>query len=117
MFALLGASGCGKSHAAAYAAGFEQPSAGQIMLDGVDLSQVPYLRPINMMFQSLRAVSAHMTRGTEHRFGLNRTNYRKRKLPAGSMRCLGWCMQEFAKRKPHQLSGGQASACIRPEAL
>ncbi len=34
-------------------AGFEQPTAGQIMLDGVDLARVPpYQRPINMMFQS-----------------------------------------------------------------
>lgn len=54
IFALLGASGCGKSTLLRMLAGFEQPSAGQIMLDGVDLSQVPpYLRPINMMFQSL----------------------------------------------------------------
>lgn len=53
IFALLGASGCGKSTLLRMLAGFEQPSAGQIMLDGVDLSQVPpYLRPINMMFQS-----------------------------------------------------------------
>ncbi|SRS62811.1 ATP-binding component of putrescine transport system [Shigella sonnei] len=47
IFALLGASGCGKSTLLRMLAGFEQPSAGQIMLDGVDLSQVPpYLRPL-----------------------------------------------------------------------
>ena len=68
IFALLGASGCGKSTLLRMLAGFEQPSAGQIMLDGVDLSQVPpYLRPINMMFPVLRVVSAY-DRGTEHRF-------------------------------------------------
>lgn len=61
IFALLGASGCGKSTLLRMLAGFEQPSAGQIMLDGVDLSQVPpYLRPINMMFQSY-ALFPHMT--------------------------------------------------------
>ncbi len=39
IFALLGASGCGKSTLLRMLAGFEQPSAGQIMLDGVDLSR------------------------------------------------------------------------------
>ena len=53
IFALLGASGCGKSTLLRMLAGFETPSQGQIVLDGVDLSQVPpYQRPINMMFQS-----------------------------------------------------------------
>ncbi len=60
-FALLGASGCGKSTLLRMLAGFEQPTAGQIMLDGVDLARVPpYQRPINMMFQSY-ALFPHMT--------------------------------------------------------
>ncbi|VDG91787.1 ATP-binding component of putrescine transport system [Shigella dysenteriae] len=67
---LLGASGCGKSTLLRMLAGFEQPSAGQIMLDGVDLSQVPpYLRPINMMFQSY-ALFPHMTVEQNIAFGL-----------------------------------------------
>ncbi len=37
------------------------------MLDGVDVTP-PYQRPINMMFQSLCVVSAHMTVEAEHRF-------------------------------------------------
>ena len=58
IFALLGASGCGKSTLLRMLAGFEQPTAGQIMLDGVDLSSVPpYQRPINMMFQSYALLS------------------------------------------------------------
>ena len=70
IFALLGASGCGKSTLLRMLAGFEQPSAGQIMLDGVDLSQVPpYLRPINMMFQSY-ALFPHMTVEQNIAFGL-----------------------------------------------
>ncbi|MFS3453204.1 ATP-binding cassette domain-containing protein, partial [Escherichia coli] len=61
IFALLGASGCGKSTLLHMLAGFEQPTAGQIMLDGVDLAPVPpYQRPINMMFQSY-ALFPHMT--------------------------------------------------------
>ena len=61
IFALLGASGCGKSTLLRMLAGFEQPTAGQIVLDGVDLARVPpYQRPINMMFQSY-AIFPHMT--------------------------------------------------------
>ncbi len=68
IFALLGASGCGKSTLLRMLAGFEQPSAGQIMLDGVDLSQVPPLpAPHQYDVSVLRAVSAY-DRGTEHRF-------------------------------------------------
>ncbi|MGR5457156.1 ATP-binding cassette domain-containing protein, partial [Vibrio alfacsensis] len=61
LFALLGASGCGKSTLLRMLAGFEQPSAGQIILDGEDLADIPpYKRPVNMMFQSY-ALFPHMT--------------------------------------------------------
>ncbi|STV76202.1 ABC transporter [Klebsiella michiganensis] len=67
IFALLGASGCGKSTLLRMLAGFEQPTAGQIVLDGVDLARVPpYQRPINMMFQSYAPVSPY-DGGAEYR--------------------------------------------------
>ncbi|HCJ4739814.1 TPA: ATP-binding cassette domain-containing protein, partial [Salmonella enterica] len=70
IFALLGASGCGKSTLLRMLAGFEPPSSGQIMLDGVDLAHVPpYQRPINMMFQSY-ALFPHMTVEQNIAFGL-----------------------------------------------
>ncbi len=89
-------------------AGFEQPSAGQIMLDGVDLSQVPpYLRPINMMFQSY-ALFPHMTVEQNIAFGLKQDKLPKAEIASRVNEMLGLVhMQEFAKRKPHQLSGGQ----------
>ncbi|HDL8510076.1 TPA: putrescine ABC transporter ATP-binding subunit PotG [Yersinia enterocolitica] len=108
IFALLGASGCGKSTLLRMLAGFEQPTQGQIVLDGQDLSHVPpYQRPINMMFQSY-ALFPHMTVEQNIAFGLQQD-----KLPANEIK--SWVaemltlvhMQEFAKRKPHQLSGGQ----------
>lgn len=108
IFALLGASGCGKSTLLRMLAGFEQPSAGQIMLDGVDLSQVPpYLRPINMMFQSY-ALFPHMTVEQNIAFGLKQDKLPKAEIASRVNEMLGPVhMQEFAKRKPHQLSGGQ----------
>ena len=89
-------------------AGFEQPSAGQIMLDGVDLSQVPpYQRPINMMFQSY-ALFPHMTVEQNIAFGLKQDKLPKADINARVAEMLNLVhMQEFAKRKPHQLSGGQ----------
>lgn len=118
IFALLGASGCGKSTLLRMLAGFEQPSAGQIMLDGVDLSQVPpYLRPINMMFQSY-ALFPHMTVEQNIAFGLKQDKLPKAEIASRVNEMLGTVhMQEFAKRKPHQLSGGQRQRVAPPEAL
>lgn len=124
IFALLGASGCGKSTLLRMLAGFEQPSAGQIMLDGVDLSQVPpYLRPINMMFQSY-ALFPHMTVEQNIAFGLKQDKLPKAEIASRVNEMLGLVhMQEFAKRKPHQLSGGQRQRgpgqkpCQAPETI
>ncbi|MGU0160782.1 ATP-binding cassette domain-containing protein [Escherichia coli] len=98
-------------------AGFEQPSAGQIMLDGVDLSQVPpYLRPINMMFSLTRC--SPYDRGTDIHLGLKQDELPKAEIPSRVNEMLGLVhMQEFAKRKPHQLSGGQRQRVALAEAL
>lgn len=104
IFALLGASGCGKSTLLRMLAGFEQPTAGQIMLDGVDLARVPpYQRPINMMFQSY-ALFPHMTVEQNIAFGLKQDRLPKAEITARVQEMLALVhMQEFAKRKPHQL--------------
>lgn len=82
IFALLGASGCGKSTLLRMLAGFEQPTAGQIMLDGVDLARVPpYQRPINMMFQSY-ALFPHMTVEQNIAFGLKQDRLPKAEITA-----------------------------------
>ncbi|EGW9214306.1 maltose/maltodextrin ABC transporter ATP-binding protein MalK [Salmonella enterica subsp. enterica serovar Enteritidis] len=108
IFALLGASGCGKSTLLRMLAGFEPPSSGQIMLDGIDLAHVPpYQRPINMMFQSY-ALFPHMTVEQNIAFGLKQDKLPKAEITSRVNEMLGLVhMQEFAKRKPHQLSGGQ----------
>ena len=69
-FALLGASGCGKSTLLRMLAGFETPTEGQIILDGLDMTGIPpHKRPVNMMFQSY-ALFPHMTVAANIAFGL-----------------------------------------------
>lgn len=107
-FALLGASGCGKTTLLRMLAGFEQPTSGRILLDGQDLAGIPpHKRPVNMMFQSY-ALFPHMTVEKNIAFGLKQD-----RMPAGEIADRVAAMlklvklEPFAKRKPHQLSGGQ----------
>ncbi|MBZ9672636.1 ABC transporter ATP-binding protein [Mesorhizobium sp. ES1-3] len=107
-FALLGASGCGKSTLLRMLAGFEEPTAGRILLDGQDLHGIPpYRRPVNMMFQSY-ALFPHMTVENNIAFGLKQEGMPKPdigKRVADMLKLVK--LEQFAKRKPHQLSGGQ----------
>ncbi|MCA0277906.1 MAG: ABC transporter ATP-binding protein [Proteobacteria bacterium] len=107
-FALLGASGCGKSTLLRMLAGFEEPTEGQILLDGQDLRGIPpYKRPVNMMFQSY-ALFPHMTVEQNIGFGLKQDGMPKadiEKRVADMLKLVK--LGQFAKRKPHQLSGGQ----------
>ncbi len=108
LFALLGASGCGKSTLLRMLAGFEQPSAGQIILDGEDLADIPpYRRPVNMMFQSY-ALFPHMTVADNIAFGLKQDGMSRQEINETVKQMLELVhMSDYAKRKPHQLSGGQ----------
>ena len=107
-FALLGASGCGKTTLLRMLAGFEEPSAGRILLDGQDLSGIPpYRRPVNMMFQSY-ALFPHMTVEANIGFGLKQDGMPRAEIAARVAEMLKLVkLEQFAKRKPHQLSGGQ----------
>ncbi len=107
-FALLGASGCGKSTLLRMLAGFEQPTTGEIVLDGQDLAGTPpYRRPVNMMFQSY-ALFPHMSVENNIAFGLRQDGMPKAEIDdrVGQMLKLVK-LEQFAKRKPNQLSGGQ----------
>jgi len=108
IFALLGSSGCGKSTLLRMLAGFELPSSGRIVLNGVDLAGMPpYERPVNMMFQSY-ALFPHLTVWDNIAFGLRRDKLPKAEIVTRVEEMLRLVqLTRFARRKPHQLSGGQ----------
>ncbi|MBK6740555.1 MAG: ABC transporter ATP-binding protein [Haliea sp.] len=108
LFALLGASGCGKSTLLRMLSGFEQPTTGDILLEGRSLTGLPAnQRPFNMMFQSY-ALFPHMTVAQNLAFGLKQEGKGKREVETRVAEMLErWQMTAYYKRKPHQLSGGQ----------
>jgi putrescine transport system ATP-binding protein len=108
IFALLGSSGCGKSTLLRMLAGFEVPTSGSVVLNGVDIATFPpYERPINMIFQSY-ALFPHLNVWDNVAFGLKREAMPKAEIKTRVEEMLKLVqMESFAKRKPHQLSGGQ----------
>ena len=107
-YALLGASGCGKTTLLRMLAGFEVPTSGRIIIDGEDMSAVPpHKRPVNMMFQSY-ALFPHMTVEQNIAFGLKQDDLPKDEIADTVERMTKLVkMEQFIKRKPDQLSGGQ----------
>jgi putrescine transport system ATP-binding protein len=108
-FALLGPSGCGKTTLLRMLAGFEQPTEGNIVVDGKHTQGLaPYQRKgVNMMFQSY-ALFPHMTVESNIGFGLRQEGMEKSKIAARVAEAMSLVqLEKFAKRKPHQLSGGQ----------
>jgi putrescine transport system ATP-binding protein len=118
MFALVGASGCGKTTLLRMLAGFVEPTAGEISIDGVRMNEVPpHERPVNMMFQSY-ALFPHMTVEANVGYGLRRLALEdaaktQRVKEALDMVQLG----PLAQRRPHQLSGGQRQRVALARAL
>ena len=77
MFTILGGSGCGKSTLLKIIAGLEIPDQGSVVIDGIDMSNIPANeRPINMMFQSY-AVFPHMNVFQNIAYGLKKENIPK----------------------------------------
>jgi putrescine transport system ATP-binding protein len=107
-FALLGPSGCGKTTLLRMLAGFEQPTAGRIEIDGQDMADVPpWRRPVNMMFQSY-ALFPHMTVGQNIAFGLKQDRVPAAEIKervAEVVRLVQ--LDQMVERRPDQLSGGQ----------
>jgi putrescine transport system ATP-binding protein len=107
-FSLLGPSGCGKTTLLRMLAGFEEPTEGELYLDGQPLKGVPpHKRPVNMMFQSY-ALFPHMSVADNIAFGLKQDGMEKSARDERVKQMLKLVkLEDFAGRKPHQLSGGQ----------
>jgi putative spermidine/putrescine transport system ATP-binding protein len=117
-FSMLGPSGSGKTTCLRMIAGFEEPTAGRIVLDGVDVSgRAPFERDVNTVFQDY-ALFPHMTVAENVAYGLmvrkvDRAERRARVDDALEMVRLGG----FGDRKPAQLSGGQRQRVALARAL
>jgi len=118
LFTILGGSGCGKSTLLRMLAGFEKPSEGKILIDGVDVTDLPpYDRPVNMMFQSY-AVFPHMTVEQNVAYGLKKERLPRAEITTRVREMLELVqLQELAQRKPDQLSGGQCQRVALARAL
>ena len=117
-FTLLGPSGCGKTTTLRMIAGFEDPSEGQVLIDGDDVSGLPpYRRPTNTVFQSY-ALFPHLSVERNVAFGLERQKVGKdeiRRRVGEELERVG--LTDEAQRKPRQLSGGQQQRVALARAL
>ncbi len=117
-FSMLGPSGCGKTTTLRMVAGFEQPSEGEIRLEGHDVSKVPpYKRNVNTVFQQY-ALFPHMTVRENVSFGLKAKKVAKDEIAKRVVDLLEIVrLGDFANRKPAQLSGGQQQRVALARAL
>jgi putative spermidine/putrescine transport system ATP-binding protein len=105
---LLGPSGCGKTTALRLLAGFEEPDAGQIFVDGVDITTVsPRHRGFGMVFQEY-SLFPNLTARQNIGFGLAVRRRPAREATATVDRLLAMTrLEPHADKYPHQMSGGQ----------
>jgi spermidine/putrescine transport system ATP-binding protein len=115
-FALLGASGCGKTTTLRMIAGLEEPTTGTVFLGDKEVTDLPpYKRPVNTVFQSY-ALFPHLDVYENVAFGLRRRGVKSVTKQVGDMLDLVQ-LGDYAKRKPHQLSGGQQQRVAVARAL
>lgn len=117
-FSILGPSGCGKTTTLRMIAGFEDPTGGEVLIQGRSMVSVPpYRRPVNTVFQSY-ALFGHMTVWDNVAFGLRLQKCDKSDLQQRVGEALQLVkMESFARRYPTQLSGGQQQRVALARAL
>ncbi|MCD9592041.1 ABC transporter ATP-binding protein [Streptomyces sp. 8ZJF_21] len=118
LLALLGPSGCGKTTALRLLAGFEHPDAGEVLVDGQDVTGVPaHRRDAGMVFQSY-SLFPHLSAVDNVAFGLRMRKVRtaeRRARAAELLELVG--LGDKGERFPHQLSGGQQQRVALARAL
>lgn len=104
----LGPSGCGKTTTLRMVSGFENPSAGNIILDEKDITNdPPNKRDISMMFQSY-ALFPHMNVRENIEFGLKLKKFSKKRIKEKADKIIELTgLNGMEKRRPDQISGGQ----------
>ncbi|MCZ8544478.1 ABC transporter ATP-binding protein [Mesorhizobium qingshengii] len=117
-FTLLGPSGCGKTTLLRLIAGFDFPTAGEILLYGQDIAPLPpFKRPVNTVFQSY-ALFPHMTVADNIGFGLEMLGKPKAEIKARVTEMLKLVqMEALASRRTSQISGGQQQRVALARAL
>ncbi|NJK70505.1 MAG: ABC transporter ATP-binding protein [Microcoleus sp. CSU_2_2] len=117
-FSILGPSGCGKTTTLRLIAGFETPSAGELMIRGQSMTNTPaYRRPVNTVFQSY-ALFGHMSVWDNIAFGLRIKKLGKAEVEERVREALQLVkMESFANRFPGQMSGGQQQRVALARAL
>ena len=117
-FSMLGPSGCGKTTSLRMIAGFEEPTAGRVYLDGEDVTLVsPRRRNVNMVFQDY-ALFPHMTVAENVGFGLKLKHVKREELRSRVEEMLGIVrLDGYGDRPPAQLSGGQRQRVALARAL
>jgi iron(III) transport system ATP-binding protein len=105
---LLGPSGCGKTTTLRMIAGFENPTSGELTLDGEDMTGLtPDKRPMAMVFQSY-ALFPHMSVYDNVAYGLKLLKMSKKQIEQEvNFALTSMSLSAFAGRSPNQLSGGQ----------
>ena len=115
-FALLGASGCGKTTTLRMVAGLEDPTSGRISIGEKDITSLrAFQRPVNTVFQSY-ALFPHLDIFENVAFGLRRRKV-KNVEPAVNAMLEIVELSAMARRKPTQLSGGQQQRVAVARAL
>jgi len=117
-FTFLGPSGSGKTTCLRMIAGFEQPTSGQVLLHGQDVSKIaPYDRDVNTVFQDY-ALFPHMTVGENVEFGPKVRRVAKGERRPRAEEALELVrLAGYGTRRVTQLSGGQRQRVALARAL
>lgn len=117
-FSLLGPSGCGKTTTLRLIAGFEEPSSGEVCIDGKPVAGLPaYRRNVNTVFQSY-SLFPHLSIFENVAFGLRRSKVAEHEITRRVGEALAMVqLSEKSRGRTTELSGGQQQRVALARAL